>query len=366
MLILVRVIVCLTTMFFVPLPAHSQNLVPVVVVTPKIAESLSPLRFNGTVTPQRLSELSPHVDGLVISAEVDDGHVARRGDGLVVLDATLAKLELHMARARLDEARARLDDATRLREEAERLGQNISQSTLRSRVARENIEAAIMGRLEVELEFQKELVDRHTIRAPFDGIVLKKLTEVGEWAEAARPVLRFLGVNQIRLDIQVPQDYYPVISYENSALVRVDALPEELFTAQVLAIVPASDPDARTFLVRLLLDDPSHEIIVGMSAEASFSVSNGKGVVEIPRDAVVLYPDGSTSVWVVEDTGDGLRAYERQVVVGVSLGENIKVIQGIDHASPVVVRGNETLEEAAMVRLVERLPDRNGATEVNR
>ena len=90
MLILARVIACLTTMFFVPLLAYSQDLVPVVVVTPAVAESLSPLRFNGTVTPQRLSELSPHVDGLVISAEVDDGHAARRGDGLVVLDATLA------------------------------------------------------------------------------------------------------------------------------------------------------------------------------------------------------------------------------------------------------------------------------------
>ena len=54
------------------------------------------------------------------------------------------------------------------------------------------------------------------------------------------------------------------------------------------------------------------------------------------------------------------------MVLGGSFGENVKVIKGIDHASPVVVRGNETLEEAARVRLVERLTDRNGAVEVNR
>ena len=361
----IRLIGCLATMLLAAPSARSQGPVPVVALTPTIAESLSPLRFSGTVTPERLASLSSHVDGLVISVQVDDGYAAKRGDTLVVLDATLAKLQLDVAQARLDEAHARLDDATRLRAEAERLGQNISQSTRRSRAARENIETAIVARLEVELQFQKELVDRHTVRAPFDGIVVEKLTEVGEWAEAAHPVLQFLSIDQFRLDVQVPQDYYPVISHENSALVRVDALPNELFTAQVAAIVPASDPDARTFLVRLLLDDPSDEIIVGMSAEASFSVSNGKTVVEIPRDAVVLYPDGSTSVWVVQEMNDGKYAYEREVVLGDTFGETVKVIEGLDQIMPVVVRGNETLEEGVDVQIVERLPDRAGAVNIS-
>ena len=344
--------------------AHSENAIPVVALKPTVVEGVSPLHFTGTVTSRRFAALSPYVDGLVISADVDEGHVARRGEVLLVLDATFAKLRLAEARARLDEAKARLGDVQRLRAEAEKLGQNISQSTLLSRMSEERIEAAVVARLMAELKFQAELVERHTMRAPFDGVVVDKLTEVGEWAESSRPVLEFLATDQLRLDIQVPQDYYPMIRYQSSALVRVDAFPRSQFTGQVVAIVPASDPDGRTFLIRLHLDDPSHEIIAGMSAVARFGVSDGKNALEIPRDAVVRYPDGSTSVWVVEENGNGPQAYERQVVLGDAYGGMVKVTQGLDHLMVVVVRGNEMLDEGAVVRLVDRLPGRSGAADM--
>lgn len=344
-------------------PARAQDGVPVVAVRPVPADSALPLRVSGTVTSERFAALSPRVDGLVVTADADEGHVAKRGDVLVMLDTTLAEIEIGEARALLAEARARLDDARRLQAEAERLGPNIPQSTVQSRAAQARIDTAIVARLEAELAYRMELIDRHAVLAPFDGVVIDKLTEVGEWAETGRPVLEFLATDRLRLDVQVPQSYYPMISRASSAMVRIDAFPDDLFTGQVTATVPASDPDARTFLVRLVLDNPSNEIIAGMSAEARFSVSDGVSVVEIPRDAVVRYPDGSTSVWVVEKSADGTRAQERQVKLGSALGAMVKVLQGLDDATPVVVRGNESLDDGAAVHLVERLPQRNGATE---
>jgi len=347
-------------------PALAQDAPPVVVVTATEADSTPPLRLSGTVTSERFAALSPRVDGLVIAADADEGDVASQGDVLVMLDTTLAEIEIAGARARLAEARARLDDARRLQAEAERLGQNIPRSTLQTRQAQVQIDAAIVSRLEAELVFQAELIERHAVLAPFDGVVVDKLTEVGEWAETGRPVLEFVATDRLRLDIQVPQAYYPMISRAGSAIVGIDAFPDDLFTGQVTAIVPVSDPDARTFLVRLLLDDPSNEIIVGMSAEAHFSVSDGGSVVAIPRDAVVRYPDGSTSVWVVEEAADGPRAHERQVMLGDTLGGMVKVMDGLDGAARVVVRGNESLNDGAAVRLVERLSDRrDGAGTTN-
>ena len=344
-------------------PVRAQDGVPVVVVSPTPAQGGLPLRLSGTVTPERFAALSPRVDGLVIVADADEGHVAKKGDVLVMLDTTLAKIELAGTAARLAEARAQLDESRRMLAEAERLGDNIPQSTRQTRGAVVRIATAVVARLEAEHLYQAELVDRHAVLAPFDGVVVDKLTEVGEWAESGRPVLEFLATDRLRLDVQVPQAYYPMIRRAASAMVRIDAFPDDLFTGQVLAAVPASDPDARTFLVRLLLDNPSDEVIAGMSAEASFMVSDGVAVVEIPRDAVVRYPDGSTSVWVVEETADGVAAHERQVVLGRALGEMVQVVDGLDATMPVVVRGNESLDDGAAVRLVERLPKRNGSGE---
>ncbi len=350
--------------FIACISAHAQDGIPIVAVKPSLVESAVPLRFSGTVTPERFSVLSPHVAGLVSSADIDEGYFVNRGEILVVLDATLAKLQLLESRARLDEAEARFLDAQRLRIEAEQLGQNISQSTLKSRIAQERVERAVIARLQVELDFQEEVVARHIVRAPYDGVVVEKLTEVGQWAEVSSPLIEFISTDSLRFDIQVPQDYYPLITREASAIVRISAFVDVLYNGTVTAVVPASDPDVRTFLVRLKIDNPSHDIIAGMSGEAEFGISSGKIVVEVPRDALVRYPDGSTSVWVVKENIEGQFAHERQVTLGNSFGEKAKITEGLDGTTLVVVRGNESLDNGVKVKLVERLPERNGSSEV--
>ena len=87
-------------------------------------------------------------------------------------------------------------------------------------------------------------------------------------------------------------------------------------------------------------------------------------VVEVPRDALVRYPDGSTSVWVVKENIEGQFAHERQVTLGNSFGEKAKITEGLDGTTLVVVRGNESLDNGVKVKLVERLPERNGSSEV--
>ncbi len=348
---------CLAVLLLLPslavAVARAQDGAPVVVVMPARTEGTAPLRLTGTITPARFAALSPRVDGLVVTANAEEGHVAREGDVLIMLDTTLAELRLAESRARLVEARAQHADALRLRAEAERLGQNIAQSTLQSRITAVQARTAVVSRLQAELQYQTELVARHAVLAPFDGVVVEKLTEVGEWAQTGRPVLELLATDHLRLDLRAPQAYYPTIRRVAVAAVRVDALPESRFTARVVAVVPASDPEARTFLVRLLLDNPSNEIIAGMSAEAVFTVGGGTAAVAIPRDAVIRYPDGSTSVWVVDDG----RAHERQVTLGRALGDSVTVSVGLDGRLPVVVRGNETLAEGAAVRAVEQIAE---------
>ena len=54
---------------------HSENAIPVVALKPAVVEGALPLHFTGTVTSRRFAALSPYVDGLVISADVDEGLV---------------------------------------------------------------------------------------------------------------------------------------------------------------------------------------------------------------------------------------------------------------------------------------------------
>lgn len=340
---------------------HAQEAAPVVVAPAEVAADTVPVRLVGTVTAARRAELSPRVSGLVSGPVPDAGHRVRRGATLVTLDSTLAEIRLNQSLAELDQARALLADAERLSEEAKALDANIAETVRRSRAAEVQVRQAALARLEAEYWYQAELIDRHKVIAPFDGIVVRKFTETGEWVETGTPVLEFLGTDAPRIDVQVPQAYFQAIDPERPAKVAVDALPGQSFTARIGAKVPVGDADARTFLVRLDLPDADPRIVPGMSAEVSFSLPAGETGVTVPRDAIVRYPDGTTTVWVVDDGADGVTARERQVRLGRAAENQVWVVDGLAAGTRVVVKGNEILEDGARIAILEDDADGPGA-----
>ena len=122
---------------------------------------------------------------------------------------------------------------------------------------------------------------------------------------------------------------------------------------RLAAKVPLSDRDVRTFLVRVLLDNPTGDVIAGMSAVAGFGLEGDKVVLGLPRDVLKRYPDGTTTVWVVETEGSETKVFERKVRIGRAIAETVDVIEGLKPESRVVLGGNETLQEGQTVRIVD-------------
>lgn len=328
--------------------------VPVRVVLPSSAASGATLRLTGSVTAERSAQLSPRVSGLVAVVHVDAGDHVEPGAVLLELDRDLAVLGRRRAQAALDEARARLAEAERLRQEAVQLvaDRHIPQTEARSREANVKLNAAVVARLEAEAGEQAEISERHSVVAPFAGVISRRLTEAGEWVQTGTPVLELVSIERLRLDVQVPQERYAQIDTDTKVEVSLDGLPDR-FPGQVVAKVPVNDPGARTFLVRVVLEDPNEQMIPGMSAQASFELRGGAAALTVPRDALVRGPDGEHRVWVVEQRDGESLAFAREVQIGRSLGESVEVSGGIDGQALIVVRGNETLREAQAVRILD-------------
>ena len=336
-----------------PGAARAQDAPPVTVVKAAPFEQAESLRFTGSLTSERHAELSPRVSGLVSRVLVDAGDRVAEGDLLLELDATLAGLELERAEAAVAEAQTRLREAQRLRDEGRALGANMAKTILRTREAQVGIEAAAVARLEADRRTEVERVARHYLLAPFDGVISRKRTEMGEWVETGTPVFELLATDRLRLDVQVPQDHFPNVALEAPVSVRLDAFPDRALVGRVAAKVPASDPGARTFLVRVLLDNPGGNMIAGMSAVAGFSVGGSEVALGLPRDVLKRYPDGTTTVWVVEADGGEHKVYERTVRIGRAIAETVDVIDGLEPEARVVLDGNETLQEGQTVRVVD-------------
>jgi RND family efflux transporter MFP subunit len=334
--------------------ASAQDVVPVTVVVPRSAQVTDELRLTGTLTAERSARLSPRVDGLVARVRVDAGDRVRAGAPLIELDSTVASLALDRARAGTAEARARSDEATRLASEARRLvaEKHLPQTELARREAEAKLAAAALGASEASEREQAELLRRHVVPAPFAGVVARRLTDVGEWVARGTPVIELVATDRVRLDVQAPQERFAAIREDAVVQVFADALGGKSLPGRIVARVPVSDPSARTFLVRVVVDAAEGRLLPGTSATAVIGLPGTKQALVIPRDALLRYPDGSYSVFVLRDGSSGPTALERPVKLGGG-GVQVEVLEGIERTDRVVVRGNERLRSGQSVRVVE-------------
>ncbi|MCB1121122.1 MAG: efflux RND transporter periplasmic adaptor subunit, partial [Verrucomicrobiae bacterium] len=291
--------------------------VTVSVTEPIEDTSQARFRFTGTITSERSADISPRIAGLIAQADADFGFEAKKGDLLVRLDDTLAKIDLEGMKIDLEAAREELANTKRLLDEAVGLGDNNF-----PRTERENRETNFRkAQLTVErrvsaIEKQKEIVERHRIIAPFDGVVSAKLAEVGEWVQTGNPVVSFIDTKNLRLDLQVPQEQGNVVVNSKTAMVTVSGYDHLSFVANNEARSPAVDPKTRTFMVRIRLNSPPDYIKPGMAAEAVFQPRNDRPNLLITRDAILRSGDSEISVWVAENVSGEFRASNRVVVPG--------------------------------------------------
>lgn len=352
---------CLANWIFA-VTAGAQNLPPVTVAVVESARASDVLRLTGTVTSERAASLSPRVSGLVKRVRVDAGDRVDAGKTLIDLDATMARLALDRSVAAVAEARAELVEKQRLYDEAKEMFERalIPRTRVHAAEADRRVAAAKVERLLAEQKEQQEVVRRHTLVAPFAGVISRRLTDPGEWVETGTAVMELVDMRRLRIDVQVPQERYRLIREELRVKVEIDPLVGQTFDGKVVARVPVNDPDARTFLVRVAVTNGDKILMPGMSAQVVFPLQGEGKTVRVPRDAILRKPDGSVSVWVA-GAGDTPTVSERQVELGSSLRRWVDVREGLESGVRVVVRGNETLREGQQVRVISIVPGTYGA-----
>ncbi len=308
--------------------------------------------LTGTLTAERDAQLSPRVDGLVMKVRVDAGDRVNAGDVLIELDTAVGRQALLRARAQANEAATAVAESKRLFEEASRLVERkyIAASAVETRKADWQRAQAALASAQASVTEQSELVERHTLPSPFDGVIAEKLTEAGEWVTRGTPVLSLVAIDRVRLDVRVPQERYAAIRDDTVIEVFADALGDIALPARIGAKVPVTDPGARTFLLRLLVEDPEGRLLPGTSARAEISLPASEPALAVSRDALLRQPDGGYSLFVVEaGEGDALVARQRTVRVLRDQGDEVAIGEGLAQGERVVVRGNEALRDGQAV-----------------
>ncbi|MFT4746640.1 MAG: RND family efflux transporter MFP subunit [Congregibacter sp.] len=304
--------------------------------------------LTGTVEAKQRAQLAPLEAGRVKQLEVEIGDIVTKGQTLLSLDSKLAELEVLAAKASLMAIQVNLNEANRLYQEVLLLSkqQLVAQTLISERAALLANSEAQLANSQATLSLRHELLNRHTLQAPFAGVIAQRNVDLGEWITQQTPILTLVAQDDLRLTISIPQQYYSRLAKQLNVSVKVvpDSVDAQSFSAVLNRLVPVSDPSTRTFMAQIDLPKET-DLVAGMSARAQISLPNtSQKTFMLPRSAIKQHPDGGSSVFIVKN---GMA--KRIITSYVQMSGNLVEISDHPVDLPYIVTGVELLKDGTPV-----------------
>jgi RND family efflux transporter MFP subunit len=281
----------------------------------------------GTVRPKLSAAIEAKVSGRIEQMLVVPDQLVKAGERLVELNA--------------HEIQARLDQVTAARQQAEsdfKRANDLMQQKILSQSEFDNAQSKYRIAAATEAE-AKTILDYTVIVAPFDGVITRKLADVGDLATPGKTLLQMENPATLRLEADVPEALIGNVKLSNKLAVRIATFTNEI-SGTVAEISPAADPNSRTFLVKLDLTD-----LPGLRSGQFERVAVPVGDVSAIRVPVSAVVQRGQIVFVVVNG----RAQLRLVKTGARVGDEVEVVSGLDSGEQVVTEGASALTDGQPV-----------------
>jgi RND family efflux transporter MFP subunit len=310
-------------------PAASSPAVPVVVAPVSAQPLWDEEEVVGNVEAAQRAVLSAKVTGVIDAVKFAPGARVQRGTALATIDAREIKARLDSAMAAQDQAQKDFARIERLLQSGSSTRQEFDAATTRLRTA------------DASLVEARTMLQYTEITAPFDGVVTRKLVEVGDLATPGKPLLEMENSSLLRFECEIPEALLDRVNMGSDLPVRVDAAGAEL-NGKISEIAPSASAGSRTFLVKL--DLPAAEKLrAGQFGRVRVPVRERPAL--LVAESAVVRRGQIESVFVVEEG----KARLRLVKSGRQMNGKIEILSGLSGGESVVVRDAHLLTDGVSV-----------------
>jgi len=280
------------------------------------------------------STIAAEVSAVVLTVHADVGQVVKKGDLLLALNPIDYQLNLRQAEANLASSKARLSQAVAKLKRAQTLGdsQYISADELLERETDVMVFGAQIQAEEVAVSIANRNLEKCSLTAPFDGVVGKRLAQVGNFVRNGDPLIAVTQIDQTELDAEIPDGQAEEVT--NTDKIRFESRGQS-WPVELLRLSPVISSQGRTRQARFAITGVAPA--VGRSGELVWSVGQGM----LPPN-LISRRDGLLGVFLLDSGKARFEALSEAQ-------EGRPVVVDLPPGTRVITMGRERLQDGVTV-----------------
>jgi RND family efflux transporter MFP subunit len=323
----------------------------VAVTKPTKGAASEDVSLPGTVQAYTDAAIFARTTGYLKKRYADIGSHVKAGQVLAEIDTPELDQQLMQARADLATAQAndRLAKTTADRYTDLMKTDSVSRQDLDNATGNYEAKKAATASADANVKRLEELEKFKTIYAPFDGVITARNTDIGALigsGASAKELFHIASMNRLRIFVSVPQVYARSAQPDTPADITVQELPGQKFNGRVARTAQSIDPNSRTLLVEIDLDNPKETILPGSFAQVHLKLPTSATTFRLPVNTLIFRSEGLRVATVKDGTVSLL-----PIALGRDFGSTVEVVSGLTGAESIVVNPPDSLAEGQRVNV---------------
>ncbi len=289
------------------------------------------IALPGTVRSRSVAKIAPKLNARIVEVKVNAGDLVKQGELIALLDERVYQAAYHEVLAALNEARAQAAQATA---DAARITELYAQEAATREnydavIARSRAAQAAVKQAASAVEQARVTLGDNELRAPFAGIITRRLKEPGDMGLPNDPIVILQKQDDLRFEVPVPARYAELIKLSMPVTVRTDT-PPRTWQGKITEIVPEIDPRTRSQLVKADLPF-SKALKHGQFGWLMLSCGEPTEMLLIPASALLHYGQ-LEAVKVIEDG----KVFTRHVRTGKKHNGSVEILSGLREGETII------------------------------
>ncbi len=291
------------------------------------------IKVTGTVVADESVELNSEVSAKVGQIHFKEGQYVKKGQILVSLNADEIDAEL-----------TKLEFTKKLNEDSEERQRKLLESEA---ISREEYEIALttLNTTIADINLYKVRKQKHTIKAPFDGIIGLRQISVGSYINPNEIITTIYKIDPVKIDFSVPGRYLEDVNEGDKIIFSVDAY-ENSFNGEIYAIEPQIDLQSRSINLRAVSPNNENKLLPGQFAKINLILDTYDDAIMIPTQALISEL-GGTKVWVF----DNGTVSSKEVETGIRTEDKIQITSGLTEGDVVITSGLLQIRQGMEVKI---------------